>query len=341
MSEIVEHIPDMIFVKDARDGTFVLVNRAAENLLGFSRHEMLGKTDFDFFPHREAEFFRAKDQEVINGGQKVDIPQEPIHTRQGLRWLHTQKIPIPGRDGTPRYLAGISHDITEVVQAREQIARLASQLQQAQEEERQRLARELHDELGQVLTGVRIELAWMLQKSDGMGEFARHLEATERLVDSALSTVRRVATALRPQILDDLGLKAGIDWLLQEICGRAGLETRLDYGVDGPVNSELSITVYRACQEALTNVIRHAQANQVGVTISSCEGWLETRICDDGIGLQHPREGSLGLLGIRERVQLHRGEMQVEQGQGGTCITFRLPLQAVGSSPPTNSSDTI
>jgi len=326
MSEIVERIPDMIFVKDAQDGTFVVVNRAAEELLGFSRHEMLGKTDFDFFPQAEAEFFRAKDREVIKGGHLVDIPQESIHTRQGLRWLHTQKIPLLGLDGTPRFLAGISHDITEVVQAREQIARLASQLQKAQEEERQRLARELHDELGQVLTGVRIELAWMLQKSDAEGEFTRHLEATERLVDSALSTVRRVATALRPPILDDLGLKSGIDWLLQEICGRAGLEARLDYEVDGPVNSDLSITVYRACQEALTNVVRHAQAHQVGVTIRIQDAWLETRICDDGIGLQNPREGSLGLLGMRERVQLHGGEMQVKPSPSGTCITFRLPI---------------
>lgn len=339
LSEIVERIPEMIFVKDAESKSFVRINSAAEQLLGISRQEMLGKTDFDFFPENEARFFQEKDQEVVSSGQMLDIPQEQIQTRTGTRFLHTQKISIVAEDGQPRFLLGISRDITDYVRAQDEITRsqaqlrrLAVQLQQAQEEERQRLARELHDELGQVLTGVKIELAWMEERMpDDRPELSRHLEQAHSLVNSALATVRRVATALRPQILDDLGLRSAIDWLLQEICGRARLETRLDFQVSGRLKSELSTTVYRACQEALTNVVRHAQARLVEIRIKREQlesgEWLVTEIADDGQGFDSPREGSLGLVGIRERVQLHGGALELSgRPEGGTRLTIRLPI---------------
>lgn len=335
-SQVLEHIPDMIFVKDAGDLRFVFLNRGAEELLGFSRAEMLGKTDFDFFPAHEASSFQEKDRLVLSSGQPLDIPQEQVLTRSGTRWLHTQKIPLLGFDGRPRYLVGVSRDITDFVEAQSEVARsqaqlrrLSAQLQQAQEDERQRLARELHDELGQVLTGVRIELAWMEERiPEARLDLARHLEQAQILANSALGTVRRVATALRPQILDDLGLQAAVDWLLQEICGRARIQVQLDFRLTVKLPAELSTTIYRACQEALTNIVRHSQAQQASVKICLQEDWVVTEVQDDGLGLQSPREGSLGLVGIRERVQLHGGSMELASGSGGsgTLLTFRLPL---------------
>ncbi len=333
-SEILEQIPDMIFVKEASELRFVLLNRAGEELLGFPRAEMLGKTDFDFFPSHEATFFQEKDRLVLNSGQALDIPQEQVMTRSGTRSLYTQKIPLCDEDGTPRYLVGVSRDITEFVQAQaevvrsqKQLRRLSAQLQQAQEDERQRLARELHDELGQVLTGVRIELAWLEKRlpEDQVG-FISHLEQAQALANSALGTVRRVATALRPQILDDLGLQAAIDWLLQEICGRAGIEAQLDYRLSQRLAPELSTTIYRACQEALTNIVRHSQARRASVRIHLDNEWVVTEVEDDGLGLQTPREGSLGLVGIRERVQLHGGTLELSAPAQGTLLVFRLPL---------------
>ena len=340
LDEIVEHIPEMLFVKDAEQLTFARVNRAAEQLLGISRQEMLGKTDFDFFPIHEARFFQEKDRQVLNSGQPLDIPLERIQTRQGARCLHTQKIPILDSKGEPRFLVGISRDITDYVLAQEEIARsqqqlrlLAGKLQQAQEDERQRLARELHDELGQVLTGVKIELAWMLDRlPEEEPKLQSHLEQAHLLVDSALATVRRVATALRPQILDDLGLREAVDWLLQEICGRAQIQSSLLYEVHCDLNSDLSTTVYRVCQEALTNVVRHAKAQNCQVRIyverEPNRNWLVAHISDDGCGLAGPREGALGLLGLRERVQLHGGQLELGPGfEGrGTRLSFRLPM---------------
>ncbi|MDO9017685.1 MAG: ATP-binding protein [Deltaproteobacteria bacterium] len=130
LDSIIENIPDMIFVKDAEELRFVRFNRAGEALLGFERANLLGKNDHDFFPRAEADAFTRRDREVLAGRSVVDIPAEPIHTRlRGMRTLHTKKIPVLAADGTPRYLLGISEDITEREQMRAaltQSERLAS-----------------------------------------------------------------------------------------------------------------------------------------------------------------------------------------------------------------------
>jgi PAS domain S-box-containing protein len=110
---IVENIPDMVFVKEADNLSFVRFNRAGEVLLGVKREQLMGKNDFDFFPHGEAEFFVAKDRETLAKKSLVDIVEEPIQTARGTRWLHTKKVPLLDAEGTPRYLLGISEDITE------------------------------------------------------------------------------------------------------------------------------------------------------------------------------------------------------------------------------------
>jgi PAS domain S-box-containing protein len=113
ITQIVENIPNMVFVKDATDLRFVLINKAGEELLGRRRQDLLGRNDHDFFPEEQAEFFTAKDREVLSSGEALDIPEEPIETPQGRRWLHTKKVPLLDEKGTPRYLLGISEDITE------------------------------------------------------------------------------------------------------------------------------------------------------------------------------------------------------------------------------------
>jgi PAS domain S-box-containing protein len=118
IESVLEHLPNMVFVKDATDLRFVRFNKAGEELLGYSRSELLGKNDYDLFPKEEADFFIAKDRQTLSGGSLLDIPEEPIRTRsQGTRILHTKKIPICDSDGTPQYLLGISEDITEHKQA--------------------------------------------------------------------------------------------------------------------------------------------------------------------------------------------------------------------------------
>ncbi len=135
LSSVIENIPDMIFIKDARDLRFIRFNRAGENLLGFKREELIGKSDYDFFPREQADFFTKNDREVLDSGQPCDIPEEPIESRSGKRILHTQKIPIPDKNGNPAYLLGISEDITEHKRAEEEQEMLQAQFAQAQKME--------------------------------------------------------------------------------------------------------------------------------------------------------------------------------------------------------------
>ena len=122
LTSIVENIPHMIFVKDAKELRFVRFNKAGEELLGYSREDLIGKNDYDFFPKKEADFFTKKDREVLESGELYDIAKEPIHTKHlGRRILHTKKIPVLDPDGTPMYLLGISEDITERIEAERNI----------------------------------------------------------------------------------------------------------------------------------------------------------------------------------------------------------------------------
>jgi diguanylate cyclase (GGDEF)-like protein/PAS domain S-box-containing protein len=135
LNSVVENLPNMLFVKEAKDLKFVRLNRAAEDLLGYSREELIGKNDYDFFPKDEADFFTAKDREILNSGRMHDIPEEPVHTKhKGVRQLHTKKIPILDEKGQPLYLLGISEDITERKMAEGMLARLGKILDESSNE---------------------------------------------------------------------------------------------------------------------------------------------------------------------------------------------------------------
>lgn len=324
LRSILDNLPHMIFVKDAKELRFIEWNKAGEELVGKTRKEMLGRTDLDFFPPEEATNFQAKDRQVLSERKLHDIPEETINTWRGTRILHTKKIPICNEKNEPLYLLGISEDITEL---KENKARVASRLEAAREAERRHVARELHDELGQLLTALKLDIGLLREKLPP--ELQPQAKSMNELLEQTIKTVRRLATSLRPHILDDLGLKAGLEWLARQSCKRQGISYSLHWGLKKEVvNDGAASALFRICQEALNNVVRHSQADHVSIRLYTDRDKLSLSVEDNGNGFNCEEKSSsgLGLLGVRERISLLGGTLYIEtKANSGTCLTVSAP----------------
>lgn len=324
LRSVLDNLPHVVFVKDAKDLRFIRWNKAGEKLMGRSHEEMLGKTDFDFFSAVEAADFQRQDREVLRQRVLHNIPEEAVSTCQGTRIFNTKKIPIYDEDGEPLYLLGISEDITEF---KEMKAQAAARLEAAREAERRHIARELHDELGQLLTALKLDLGRLQSQLDP--SLRRQTDSMSDLLDHTIKTVRRLATELRPQILDDLGLRAGLEWLAKQSCERKGLGFELHWELaDSAINDDARSALFRICQEALNNVVRHSQASNVRIELACDRRSVRLVVEDDGIGFRpsEPDRSGLGLLGIRERIGLLGGACRVEsRPNGGTRLVVSAP----------------
>ena len=234
--------------------------------------------------------------------------------------------------------ANLEHEITdrlgkedEFRRSTEQLRELSARLQSVREEERTHLARAIHDELGQALTGLKMDVAWLQQHLDQQQPaLLEKTQAMSDLIDIIVQAVRRIATELRPGILD-LSLVATIEWQLQEFQNRSGIESKL---ISAPEETTLdadgATAVFRIFQEILTNVARHAQATRLEVGLEENATFLTLQVRDNGRGItdseiQSPK--SIGLLGMQERARLRAGEVQFQGTPGqGTTVTVRLPL---------------
>ena len=217
-----------------------------------------------------------------------------------------------------------------------QLRELSASLQEVREQERSRIARELHDDLGQQLTGLKLELAWLGSRiKEGREMPLERVTDMKRMLDVAISSVRRISTDLRPLILDDLGFAEAVQWHASEVMKRSHLKLELDLTAHKLVNDDARATaLFRIVQEALANILRHAQAENVAITLSVEGNFLCLRIQDDGLGMPEKiRLGGIGLLSMRERAGALGGEFSLSKAKegdakAGVSIEVRLPLSA-------------
>lgn len=221
----------------------------------------------------------------------------------------------------------------KLTKSRERLRNLSGRLQSLLEEERTRISREIHDELGQSLTALKLDLSLIRRSlvSDGHAGHSAKVLAIERTANRIIRTVRRIATELRPGILDELGVAAAIEWMAKDFRERTGIACKVKLQrVDKVADAVRDTAIFRIVQEALTNVMRHAAASRVSVTLKRKGGTIIVEVRDNGIGIMERQISgttSLGLIGIRERVRLLEGEVEISGKPGeGTLVRVTLPI---------------
>ncbi|KUY85454.1 histidine kinase [Burkholderia territorii] len=330
--------------------TIVIFNPAAEHVFGVSAMEAVGAPLSRFIPERfRAAHARHVEQFGVTGVSERQMGRQRVLF--GLRGDGTE-FPIEAsisqiRDGTGKLYTVMLRDVTErmraenaLKQSREELRDLSANLQNVREEEKTRIARELHDDLGQQLTALKMDLSavelWLrgvVAPNTGVRE---QLGGMHRLIDSIVASVRRIAADLRPVMLDDLGLVPAIEWLANDFTRRYRITVDRDIApVDTAFTGTGATTLFRIVQEALTNVARHSDATNVMLALKVEDGYCMLRIADNGHGAPEHAGNvqdrpSFGLIGIRERAHMLEGTVTIDNRPGtGFTITVALPLHAI------------
>lgn len=328
LDSIVDNIPDMIFVKDAKDLKFVRFNKAGEELLGYKREDLIGKNDYDFFPKEEADFFTKKDREVLKGGKLLDIPDEEIETRRkGMRYLHTKKIPLYDVNGNPEYLLGISEDITDHKLAE---SRIMSALVKGQDTERRRIAEELHDSLGQKLSAIKLFVETGCPGGDASS--VENVKKLNVMLNEIVEEVRNISHNLMPALIEDFGLAKA----LHNLCKKSSKPdsarvTFQAYDVKAAIDKSVKFGVYRMAQELINNALKHADADTITVQLFQRDKTLILTVEDDGKGFNTQKtnfEKTLGISSVKSRAKALNGIFNLDSDPGyGTIASIEIPLK--------------
>jgi len=334
----IEGVEEMIVVID-RDYRYLIANRAflahrqiaKEQLLGRAVHEFIDRSNWN-------NVVKGKIDECFDG-KTVTYELRSSFPQLGERHITVSLFPVHGPSGVDR-VAAVMHDVTErkagelrLQDALTELRAVSTRLNVVREQERARIAREIHDQLGQAITALKMDIAEVgrrLKRADVAGAQARLAEMSS-LINSASDDVRRVATELRPVILDELGLIAAIRSHLDDV-RRRGIKCVLtaDPATLQLANDEVATAVFRIMQEAVTNVLRHARARHVHVTLTLADSVLRLIVEDDGRGMPPPEQrnpAALGIVGMRDRTLLFGGDLIVSNSpRGGTIVAAHIPL---------------
>jgi PAS domain S-box-containing protein len=334
---LLELTQDSVFVIDMA-GTVLFWSRGAEAMLGYSKSQAAGKISHDLlrteFPQPLAEIQADLMRLGHWEGDLITNAQDGRRLVMGSRWA----LQWGKRDQAPRVLV-INSDITErkrgeesLILQKEQLRALAERLQWVREADRKQVARDLHDQIGQILTAIKMDMTWMIRHlPESEVEVLSRLRESTQSINDGVKAVRTICSGLRPGVLDDLGLAAAIEWQASEFSSRNSIHCQVSVPpVDLHLDGDRATATFRIFQECLTNVIRHAQAKTVRVDLCQEDENIVLVVQDDGIGFHEPNLsntlGSLGLLGMKERAQFCGGDVHISSSPGnGTKVTVRVP----------------
>ena len=312
----------------ALDGVFLSVNQTFAEMLGYAAQELTGMRVRDVtHPDDRRQSVNIVDRGLRYNEEEVEVFKRYLRRDGTVMWAVLTTTLKRDKNGEPTHFLSFIEDVSPQISGERLPRALTRRLLTVQEEERQRIARELHDELGQVLTALKLELSWLQEQVPANAEPRAARIST--VVDGLMASLRQLLHRLRPSILDDLGLIPALDLLVQEVCQRGRVKAELKAPKSIPrLDSESQIALFRICQEGLTNVVRHAQAESVTVNLQIGKQHLTMEVSDDGVGLPPGQPAvSSGLSGIRDRVQLLGGRVEWKpNAPRGTTLMVTLPL---------------
>lgn len=343
MRAIFDTAVDAIVTIDER-GIIDRINHAAERVFGYLETEVTGKNVTMLMPSPYREMHDGYLTHYRETGEKriIGIGREVTGQRKNGTTFPMELSVAEMRFGDRRMFTGMVRDISERKHAEEalrqsqlELRRLSAHQEQLKEQERKRIAQEIHDELGALLTGIKAYVSVSIDRATKAGAEADPLLVeTASLADTAIKAVRRVITDLRPSVLDQLGVWAALEWYADQIEDRSGLDCICSIdasALEVELDHERSTMLFRVVQEALTNVVRHAEASSVSVEAKCKDGFITVRIEDDGKGIDTDRllnRDSWGLLGMYERSHHFGGDLRITGTPGqGTQVVLRLPLE--------------
>ena len=353
---LVEQIPMVTYTAplDKALGTFY-ISPQIESILGYSPKEWLADPGLWvklLHPEDRDRVLAESQRDLLGSNGAVFRSEYRILTRKSdVLWLRDEATAVRNGLDEPEFLQGIMFDVTDQKRFEEQLKsshermrELAAHIEGVREEERTRIAREIHDELGQALTGIKIDLAWMnkkLQIHDRATQtdlLLKRITAMKDTIDTTVQVVRKISAELRPGILDGFGLPAAIEWQASEFQDRTGIQCQLSaIPEDLDLEERPSSAIFRIFQELLTNIVRHANASRVSISLRKRRGMLILEVQDNGRGISENEKfkaNSFGLLGVRERVALLGGKSSIKGVQGqGTTVTIRIPLPGRSGAP--------
>jgi len=344
---LTENASDMVFSLDG-SGRFTYLNARVRDILGYAPESLIGEYFSEIVTSDSWEASQLAMRNAARSGQEsFSYEWEALSASGEPRFLDVRASFIT-RGGEILGQQGIARDMTEHRRMQEEIERRRLELSfslkrqsemqdyvvlvtQVQEEERKRISRELHDDTVQALVAISRQLEMLEHEDAGPGS-RRRIADMGSLVDSTLENLRRFTRDLRPPMLDDLGLEPALEWLVQSTSEREGLDVSLHVkGEARRLESDVEVAVYRIAQEAVSNVVKHAAASRIEVTLEYSSSQIELNVHDDGRGFllgadRAEGAGGLGLIGMQERAEMLRGTLSVESKPGhGTGLTARIP----------------
>ena len=333
--QLFENASDAIWVHDL-EGNITAANEAAAKLVGYSTEELKKMNVRKFLSEESLNLTGQIRQKLLEREPVEQLYEQRMMRKDGTEAILLLSTNLVTENGKPTGFQHIARDVTEERRMQDSLRYYLSQITKVQEEERKRIARDLHDDTSQVLYALSRQVDNFTRDNVALTpKHATFLKELRQQLNNTLEGIRRFTQELRPPMLDDLGLSAALRWQVSDLEKRSGIEAELTVsGIERRCPAEVELIIFRIVQEALRNVEKHAQASRVEVAIEFDEGKTKVSICDNGKGFDLrgsladlPRTGKLGLAGMEERVRLLNGTLKIESKPGeGTRVMIAVPI---------------